>query len=47
MKSEDLLNLTRMWRLNGNDRIDDAKQLLSFYGADLNRLPIAIQATLL
>ena len=36
-----------MWKFEGNETLDDAKQMLSDIGSDLSKLPLPIQARIL
>lgn len=45
--AEELLDLSRLWKLEGGDTIEDVKQMLSEINNDLNKLPLAVQARVL
>ena len=36
-----------MWKFEGNETLDDAKQMLTEIGSDLSKLPLSIQARVL
>lgn len=45
---EELLELSRLWKFEGNETIEDAKSMLAEINTnDLSSLPLAIQARLL
>lgn len=42
-----MLDLTRVWKFEGDDSIEDAKQMLAEINGDLKKMPLQIQGRLL
>ena len=47
MTTEELVDLSRLWKFEGNDTIEDAERMLQEIKGDLSKLPLAIQARVL
>jgi len=45
--TEELVGLSRLWKFEGNETLENAKQMLSDVSSDLDKLPLAIQARIL
>ena len=45
--AEELSEFSRIWKFEGNETLDDAKQMLTEIGSDLSKLPLPIQARIL
>jgi hypothetical protein len=41
------MSLTRLWKLEGDETLDDVKERLSDLNNDMSKLPLAVQASLL
>jgi hypothetical protein len=40
--TEELMGLSRLWKFEGDDSIDDARHMLTEINGDLNKLPLQI-----
>lgn len=45
--AEELVKFSRLWKFEGTETIDDAKQMLLDINSDLEKMPLAIQARIL
>lgn len=45
--AEELVNFSRLWKFEGTETFEDAKQMLADINSDIEKMPLAIQARIL